>query len=149
MLKLVGVGNRWRGDDGAGLEVAAILAQRAPAGVTVLAHEREPVDLIEAFDGASTVWLVDAVSSGAAPGTLHRFDASRDPLPAELFGVSTHQLGLADAVELARALKRLPERLIVHGIEGERFDTGGELTPAVASATRALADALTAEAAAC
>jgi len=149
VLKLVGVGNRWRGDDGAGLEVASILARRAPAGVSVLEHEHEPVDLIEAFDGASTVWLIDAVRSGAAPGTLHRFDASERPLPAELFSVSTHHLGLADAVELARALKRLPGRVIVHGIEGGSFAAGGELTPAVAAATRTLADALEAEVAAC
>jgi hydrogenase maturation protease len=148
VLKLVGVGNRWRSDDGAGLEVAEILARRAPAGVAVLAHEREPVDLIEAFDGACAVWLIDAVSSGAPPGTLHRFDASAQALPAGLFSVSTHRLGLADAVELARALHRLPGRVIVHGIEGASFEAGGALSPAVASATRALAAALEAEVAA-
>ena len=46
--------------------------------------------------------------SGAAPGTTRRLDASRERLPAELFRGSTHALGLAEAVELARALDRLP-----------------------------------------
>jgi hydrogenase maturation protease len=145
VLKLVGVGNRWRGDDAAGLEVARIVARRAPAGVAVLEHEREPVDLIDTFDGACAVWLIDAVRSGAPPGTLHRFDVSEQALPAGLFGVSTHLLGLADAVELARALDKLPARVIVHGIEGGSFEAGGALSPAVASATRALAATLESE----
>ena len=148
MLRLVGVGNRWRSDDGAGLAVAALLSERAPAGVEVVAHEREPLDLIEAFDGAAAVWLIDAVHSGAPPGTLHRFDASERALPAELFSISTHRLGLADVLELARALGRLPPSVIVHGIEGARFEAGNELSPAVAAATRELATTLAAEVAA-
>lgn len=149
MLRLVGVGNRWRRDDGAGLAVAALLSERAPAGVEVVVHEREPIELIEACVGASAVWLIDAVHSGAPPGTLHRFDASERALPAELFSISTHRLGLADALELARALGRLPPSVIVHGIEGARFEAGNELSPAVAAATRALATALATEVAAC
>ena len=74
---------------------------------------------------------MDAVSTGAEPGTLHRFDATAEPLPAELFRSSTHALGVADAVELARELDRLPARLAVYGIEGENFETGEGLTPAV------------------
>ena len=149
MLRLVGIGNRWRGDDGAGLAVAALLSERAPAGVDIVVHEREPVELIETFDGAAAVWLVDAVRSGAPPGTVHRIDASEHFLPAELFSVSTHRLGLAGAIELARALGRLPPRVIVHGIEGERFEAGEELSPAVEAATRQLAATLEAEVAAC
>ncbi|MGA8805322.1 MAG: hypothetical protein WB866_11580, partial [Solirubrobacterales bacterium] len=50
---------------------------------------------------------------------------------AELFRSSTHALGVADAVELARELDRLPARLAVYGIEGENFEAGEGLTPAV------------------
>ena len=52
--------------------------------------------------------MIDGVSSGAAPGTLHRFEVADEPLPAELFSSSTHALGVAEAVELARELDRLP-----------------------------------------
>jgi hydrogenase maturation protease len=43
-------------------------------------------------------------------------------------------VGLADAIELARALGRLPPRVTVYGIEGERFDTGAPLSDSVAGA---------------
>ena len=60
---------------------------------------------------------------------------------------STHAFGVADAVELARALDRLPERLDVYAIEGASFAAGAPLSPAVAAAIDELADLLAAEAA--
>ena len=57
-------------------------------------------------------------------GTIHRLDASERELPAELFRASTHHVGLAEAVELARALGRLPARTVIYGIEGESFEIG-------------------------
>ena len=132
MVRLViGIGNAWRSDDAAGLEVARALQNSPLEGVDVLAREGEPTELIDVWAGAEAVWLVDAVSSGATPGTVHRLDASSEPLPAVLFRVSSHLVGLAEAVELARALDRLPPRVVVYGIEGARFEAGEGLTPEV------------------
>jgi len=136
------IGNPWRGDDGAGLAVARELAGTLPAEVELLEREGEPTALIDAWDGADAVWLVDAVSSGAAAGTIHRLDASAAELPAELFRASTHHVGIAEAVELARALGRLPERVVVYGIEGQSFAVGGELTAMVSAAIAPTAEAL-------
>ena len=148
-MKLIGVGNRWRGDDGAGLLVAAAVGARRPAGVEVVEHAGEPIELIEACDGAAAVWIVDAVCSGGTPGTVYRIDAAAGPLPSALFAVSTHALGLADAIELARALGRLPAQVSVYGIEASRFEPGAPPSPPVALAAEQLADALVAELARC
>jgi hydrogenase maturation protease len=61
-------------------------------------------------------------------------DARVAPLPQELFRHSTHAFGVADAVELARALDRLPPRLILYGIEGGNFAAGVKLSLAVEQA---------------
>jgi hydrogenase maturation protease len=140
-LALIGVGNRFRRDDGAGLEVAARLRAAKPPGCRILVEQAEPVSLIEDFALVKEALVVDAVSSGGEPGTLHRFDATAEPLPVELFKSSTHALGIADAVELARELDRLPPRLAVYGIEGESFEEGQGLSPAV----EATVDSLVAE----
>jgi hydrogenase maturation protease len=131
LLVLIGVGNRFRHDDAAGLEVARRLRLAAPSGVTVLEQEGEPASLLEAWSGADEALLVDAVSSGAEPGTLHRFQVGDRPLPAELFRPSTHALGVREAVELARELGRLPKRLSVYGIEGADFGAGEGLSEPV------------------
>jgi hydrogenase maturation protease len=126
-MNVIGVGNEWRSDDGAGLEVARRVGGRLLGG--------EPIGLVEALDGADEVAIVDAVFSGAPPGTVHEFEAGTDPLPVALFGPSsTHALGLAEAIEIARSLGRLPARVRVLGIEGARFDYGRGLSPEVEEA---------------
>lgn len=131
---VIGVGNPLRGDDAAGVEVAERLRPRVPEGVEVVACNEEPSRLMEAWEGADRVVLVDSVASGLAPGTLHRFDAGEDAIPARTFRSSTHAIGIADTIELARALGQLPRRVRVYGIEAGGFGTGAGLTPAVESA---------------
>jgi hydrogenase maturation protease len=142
---VIGVGNAVRGDDAVGLEVARRLRGTLPDGVEVLEREGEPTSLIDAWEGAEVVWLVDAMSSGAEPGTVARVDATDGPVPGAFARTSTHHLGLPEAVELARAVGRLPERLVVFGVEGADFETGESLTPAVAEAVERVADAVRAE----
>jgi hydrogenase maturation protease len=149
LLKIVCVGNPWRSDDAVGLEVAHRLEGTLPAGVELSEREGEPTALIDAWEGAESLWLVDAVSSGAEAGTVHRLDASEHELPATLFRGSTHHVGLAEAVELARALGRLPRRTVVFGVEGGSFEVGGELTPAVAASVDEVAATLREEVEAC
>lgn len=145
---VAGVGNALRRDDGAGLVVARRLrAMSPPAGVDVREVEGEPIGLVELWSGRPAVVLVDAMRSGAEPGTVRRVDASAEPLPAWLRGsTSTHAVALAETLELARALGRLPPRVVVYAVEGARFDAGAGLTAAVEAAVERLGDAALAEA---
>ncbi|HEY7708160.1 MAG TPA: hydrogenase maturation protease [Gaiellaceae bacterium] len=131
---VLGIGNAWQGDDGAGLVAAERLRERSPDGVEVKALEGEPVSLVDAWDGAEDVFVVDAVRSGSPPGTVHRLDATEEPLPATLSAASTHTLGIGEAIELARALGRLPGRIVLYGIEAESIAAGASLTPPVEKA---------------
>ncbi len=141
---MIGVGNSLRGDDAAGLEVAMRL--RGEPGIEVHAHAGEGIDLISMWDGADAVLLVDTVRSGAPPGTLHRFDVAGQPLPSALARQAGHAISVGTAIELARALGRLPANAIVFGIEGERFETGSAPSAAVLAAIESLLDAVRAEA---
>jgi hydrogenase maturation protease len=142
---VIGIGNAWQGDDAAGLAAARLLRERAPDGVIVLELEGEPVSLVEALEGADEVFLVDAVRSGYEPGTVHRIDATSEPVPATLSAASTHTLGVGEAIELARALGRLPRRVVLYGIEAGSLAAGEELTPAVAQAVGEVAERVLAE----
>ncbi len=144
---VIGVGNPDRGDDGVGPEVLARLEGRVPDRVRLVRLAgADPAGIIEAWEGAGRVVLVDAMVSGAAPGTISRFDAGAAPLPAGVRLASTHVLGAETAVEMARALGRLPESLIVYGVEGGVFTVGAGLSPAVVAALPAAADRILEEA---
>lgn len=133
---VAGVGNPWRGDDAAGLAVARRLDG--------LALEGDATALLDVFGVADHVIVVDACAGGGNPGDIRRFDAGAAPLPVALLRSSTHAFGVADAVELARTLGRLPRTLDVYAIEGEDFSLGRGLSPAVAAAVEALAAAIAA-----
>jgi hydrogenase maturation protease len=145
VVRIICVGNSWRGDDAAGLAVARRLRATPDERAEIVEQEGEPTALIYSLERVDTAWIVDAVSSGAEPGTVHRLDAVEQQLPSGPFGASTHHLGIADAVELARALDKLPRHLIVYGIEGKSFDAGNDLTPAVAAAVERVVESLRAE----
>lgn len=128
-MLVIGVGNELRGDDGAGIAVARRLRETTDLDVREL--QGELTALLE-WHGHDTVVLLDTMRSGAAPGAILRIDASHAPLPEGLGGsTSTHAVGLGETLELARALGRLPRRVVVYAIEGRRFDAGAPMSDAV------------------
>ena len=135
-ILIIGIGNPYRHDDAVGLTIAARLREsrlrsQASTAFTVIEHSGEGASLIDVWKGASTVIIIDAVCSGAAVGTIHRFEASEQKIPVDFFNYSTHAFSLAEAIEMARVLNQLPERVIVYGIEGEDFTLGVGLSAAV------------------
>jgi hydrogenase maturation protease len=126
MVKIIGIGNPLRSDDGIGRYI--VRRMRQFAGVEIIESAGEGCDVIELWNDQDYVILVDAVSSGNKPGTIHRFDARAGQIPSGLFRCSTHTFGAAEAIELARALGKMPEQLIVYGVECEKFDYGESIS---------------------
>ena len=104
MVVVIGVGNEYRRDDGAGLAVVTGLRDRVPPGVELVLTDGEPTRLIEAWTGAALAVVVDAVrAQPPRPGQVHRFVVDR-PGAGTTQTASSHGLGLDDAVALALAL---------------------------------------------
>jgi hydrogenase maturation protease len=139
-ILVIGVGNEYRSDDAVGLVAAQRLRQLSLGNVTVIEASGEGTDLMESWKGADIVIIVDAASSGAKPGTIHRIDARAQRIPTGLLRYSTHAFGVGEAVELARAMNRLPSCMVVYGIEGERFDEGTVLSRAVQGSVDTVVD---------
>ena len=146
---VIGMGHPDRGDDAVGRVVADRLLRDPSPDVRVVATDGEAGKLLDLFTEADHVIIVDAGLSGAKPGTIHRLDAVAASLPRPMFAMSSHAIGLVESIELARTLGTLPKRCIVFAIEGERFDLGAGLSPAVGLAVdavvRKVADELKAE----
>lgn len=137
-IVVIGIGNRFRGDDGVGIIVARLLRQQVPAGIKIIEASGEGAALMDAWKDTANVFIVDAVQSGAPSGTIHQFDAHTTPIPSRFFHYSTHAFGVAEAIELARALNQLPSRLILYGVEGANFSAGVELSAKVQPAADAV-----------
>ena len=135
-ILVIGIGNEYRGDDGVGLAVARELRVKNPPDMLIIESSGDGAALMEAWKGAQSVIVIDAASSGGAPGTIHRFDALAQSIPTGFSFHSTHAFGVAEAIGLAQVLQQLPPRLLVYAIEGENFSAGVGLSPRVAKAVQ-------------
>lgn len=129
-MLIIGLGNVDRGDDAAGVLVAHRLSER---GITAEAYTGSTLGLIDIWCNAKSVVVIDTVLSGAIVGDVHMWTVANTALSNEVFRSSTHEFGLADTIELARTLNRLPPDLTIVGIEGRHFEPGNSPSPGVLS----------------
>jgi hydrogenase maturation protease len=141
---VIGVGNRWRRDDAAGLEVVDALRERVDDSVVFVESDGEPTRLLDAFELAPQVIMIDAVVTGGEPGTVHRF--TDEQLPGGMgIGQSSHLVQLYETIALGKLLDKLPNGLVLIGIEAIDFANGEGMTPAVAEGVEAAVEAVLAE----
>lgn len=121
---VIGIGNPARGDDGAGPEFIRRLMATEESKWTLAISDGEPARIMDLWDGQEHVIAIDAVLTGTSPpGTVYRWDVTAKELPLICRYTSSHALGLAEAVEFARALGRLPAKMEVIGIEAESYES--------------------------
>jgi hydrogenase maturation protease len=137
---VIGVGNRFRGDDAVGLKVV----QRLGGAVRCFESDGDPSNLIVLFGSDPDVVVVDAMASGTVPGTVSTIEIAIGydrPIQVPLRSQSsTHGFGVFEALELARILGTVPDRLTVIGIEGADFSPGTDLSPQLESAVERVTD---------
>jgi hydrogenase maturation protease len=144
-ILVIGIGNELRSDDAAGLLVARQLKSLNLSGVQIREFTGDGAGMMDAWVGFPSVFVFDATSPAEQAGTVHRFEGHNQPLPATLFNMSTHTFGLAEAVEFSRSLKRIPNELIIYGIEGENFGLGQSVSPSVTASIQVVSEAAGAE----
>lgn len=136
-LLVIAVGQELRGDDGVGIEVVERWLAAYPefAKLPDLWVETAPLpglSLLSFLECVDAAILVDAVESGAVPGTIHVLD--RDDLSS--FGTSAqsaHGWGVAETLVLADAVygEKLPETILLLGIEAQSMELGSPVSEAV------------------
>ncbi|UCF68074.1 MAG: hydrogenase maturation protease [Acidobacteriota bacterium] len=131
--RIIGIGNRLRGDDALGPLAADRLREQLGDRVVVLTHESDASGLLHLWEGAEEVILIDAWHGPPPCGELHRIELAREMPPAHACASSTHVLDLLQVVALARQLERLPAHVVLYGVAGRAFGIGDAMSPEVAA----------------
>jgi hydrogenase maturation protease len=133
---VVGIGSPIRGDDGVGLRVVQHLqAGGLPPGVEALELGTGGLALLDVLAGHDHLVIVDAIVSGAAPGTVMVLTGQDVARTAHLG--EGHEADLPTVLELSRRGlgADMPAEVVVVAIEaGDVLSITEELTPAVAAA---------------
>ncbi len=131
---VIGLGADARSDDGIGLEVVRALRRDPTLAADVVEGPGDLWQLLDLWGGRPIVVVIDAVRSGAPPGTISRWDGPEAARLPSGFAVSTHGFSLPDVLHLSAFLGRLPARLIVFGVEARAFGPGTDRSPEVRAA---------------
>lgn len=130
---VVGLGNRYRRDDGFGVAVADAIGGLALSNVIVRTGVTETTGLLDAWAKARLAVVIDAaVTARADPARIHRYHLGE--VPSEVGGLTSHGIDIGRTHALARALERAPSAVVVFAVEAADTGHGLELTPQVAGA---------------
>ena len=136
-VHIIGVGSPF-GDDRLGwvaaesLQRSPVLSVLEPGRIVISILDRPGAMLLALWDEADHVIVMDAVRSGAVPGTRHRLTAS--DVTDTRIPATSHGFGIVAALQLAQVLENLPDRLLLRGIEMDACCTGFTLSAAVIAA---------------
>lgn len=152
---IAGLGNEYRHDDGVGV----LVSRRATQATRVrdVGPAVDPLDLLGRWDHARLAVVVDAVRTGADPGTVRVLDLGalrpaggddghggaphrHDPRHVRARATSSHGVDVVGVLRLARAVGSAPDRVLLVGIEGQDFSPGVGLSPRVSKAVPAAVD---------
>jgi hydrogenase maturation protease len=129
---VIGLGNRYRRDDGVGVAAADALKRLALPGVRVETDIVDPMSLLEAWSGAGLAVVIDgAFGTPPAPGRVRRCGLSD---VATCDGLSSHGFDLVRTHALGEALGRVPGELVLLTVDVADTGHGAGLTPRVARA---------------
>jgi hydrogenase maturation protease len=140
--RIIGMGQEMAGDDGVGIAVIHRLREmEVPADIELVEVEESAAIIHHLVDGVEPTVLVDAVVGGGSPGRVITLELGAPEL-ARVKLLSTHGIGVLDAIELARSIAPQPlGRIVVVGVAIKRPARLSEgLTRAVAAAVPRAAD---------
>jgi hydrogenase maturation protease len=143
---VIGLGNIVLSDDGLGVHAIRRLRERQAVGedVELIEGGTAGLLLLPRLADARRAILVDAIDSGAPPGTMTRLNGS-DWMSAFSIGMTPHEVALEDLLGAAQLTGAWPEELVLLGAQPASIAFGTELSPPVAAALDELVDAIVAE----
>jgi hydrogenase maturation protease len=134
---VLGIGNALLQDEGAGIHVVRMLADRTAGrdDIELMDGGTLSFTLAGAIEEADQLIVIDAAELGDAPGTTRIFEGEQmDAFVGSNRKRSVHEVSLIDLLMIARLADHLPERRALIGIQPQDIDWGEHPSPAVAAA---------------
>ena len=142
---VLGIGNILLGDEGVGVRVIEQMQKmRLPDYVEVVDGGTAGADLLDVLAERQKVIIIDAVGADCEPGTVLRFTANDLVRPGGV-GMSLHELGLVEALTMAKQLGCEPKDVVVLGIKPKDIKCGLELSEEVAASVPRVIELVLAE----
>ena len=144
-IKIIGIGLDHQGDDAAGLLAVRKLKEKTIPGVEIVEASKNDVSLLELWDEADTVFIIDASCRCFKSGSICRRDNFEEDRPRpELPGHKNVRSCICDTMDTGLNVNLLPPNTIVYGINGEASEPGtvvsANVSPAIDEVVQMIVD---------
>lgn len=138
---VMGVGNILLADEGAGIHILKELGNYdLPAGTELLEGGTAGMNLLNHMAGVDHLIIVDSINAAAEPGSIFKFRPGDISVIPEEVNVSSHQMGLMEVLKMGETLGKLPQTVVIYGIQPKSLDWGLDLTAEVKGKLTKLAE---------
>jgi hydrogenase maturation protease len=131
MLKVIGLGNILRGDDGIGpVVIEELKKSKLPSPLQLLDAGSDAFTVLDHFLGSDPILLIDCARMGKDPGTVQKIRTEDiECIPTDV-GMSLHGYSLAEVWQIARSMGSKKELAII-GVEPEKVQFNSGLSEVV------------------
>jgi len=128
-ITVLGIGNILLKDEGVGVRVIEHLKEyNLPKEVELIDGGTATASLFPIFAETDYLIVIDAVKGKMSPGTIYRLGLN-DLMPTKKASISLHDLGLLEALDMAKKIGKAPKSVVIFGIEPKEINWGMELSP--------------------
>lgn len=130
-IVIIGVGNITRSDDGLGPLCISKLAKDSEVleGADVYDAGLKAFQILECLDGRKKAIIIDAISKGAEPGTIHRYDFLLNEMEQDdEIPVTMHDFTFFETIQIGKEIYDLPEKYVILGMEPKSLELGLDLS---------------------
>ncbi len=130
-ITVLGIGNILLKDEGVGVRVIEHLKEyNLPKEVELVDGGTATLSLFPIFTETDYLIVIDAVKGKMSPGTTYRLGLN-DLMPTKRASISLHDLGLLEALDMAKKIGKSPKSVVIFGIEPKEMNWGIELSPEI------------------
>ena len=129
---VLGIGNLLLSDEGVACRCVEELERRyvLPPAVQCVDGGTAGFELLPLIEDAQTLIIIDALKDGRQPGTVILVEDEAVPR-LMLTRTSPHQIGICEVLATAQLTDKVPQRLLLFGIEPKNLEVAVGLSPEV------------------
>lgn len=137
---VLGLGNPLFTDEGVGIRVLhQLMADDLSGKAELVDGGTDGLMLLNVVEAAEHLIVIDAINGGLPAGSVQKYEMADLPVLISQ-KLSPHQLGFQEVLALAGLRKKLPNRLILFGVEPASLEWGTQLSPTVEAVVPMLID---------
>lgn len=128
---IIGIGNEFRGDDAYGVLMVQQLSSEYPGLADYMIESDDLTRLVDRWKHRNVIFIDAYNDTMSCAGAIFETDDITKLKSQNVYMNTTHGIDFSSILEISEALKKMPDRLIYYGVNGQEWQLGKPMTKPV------------------